>query len=87
MDAGVESDRPVKKQQGFRRIAVRIGVWAGFAASVIYLYLNHCHRGMHLGVNPPDPVWVRFVNVALILFLFILAANLLGKALDRLSGR
>ena len=51
------------------------GGMTGVAASAWYLY-----RTLHLPV--PDPIWSRFVNVALIMFAAIYLANLLRRLVD-----
>lgn len=74
---------------GFRKTAVRAGIGIGVIADACYLYANHSLKGISGGMSPPDPVWTQFVNVALISFAVIYAANLLGKGLERLlpAGR
>ncbi|MBJ6723297.1 hypothetical protein JFN93_01130 [Geomonas sp. Red875] len=41
----------------------------------------------NLGRSVPDPLWTRFVNVALILFVSIYVANLVRRMVDRLRSR
>jgi len=56
------------------------GALAGALVSGWYLYRNLAPRG--LSSNPPDPVWTRCVNVALILFSAIYIANLLRRVVE-----
>jgi hypothetical protein len=60
-----------------RRPFVRVGAAAGAVLSCWYLYNNF---GRVLLV--PDPVWTKFVNVALIMFSFIYLANLLRNLVE-----
>lgn len=81
--------RKEKKQAGFKKRAVRVGIGIGAIANVCYLYANHARQGIRGGISPPDPVWTQFINVALIFFAAIYTANLLGKSLERVlqAGR
>jgi hypothetical protein len=55
--------------------------------SAWYLYANQ-HRGMSLGSRGvPDPITVRFVNVALIMFVAIYCANLSRRIVDLIIKR
>lgn len=56
------------------------GTIAGLLASAWYLYRNLARQPLpgHL----PDPLWTRFVNVALILFAAIYLANLLRRVVE-----
>ena len=60
-----------------RRPFVRVGAAVGALLSCWYLYNNF---GRVLLV--PDPVWTKFVNVALIMFSFIYLANLLRNLVE-----
>jgi hypothetical protein len=60
-----------------RRPFVRFGAAVGAVLSCWYLYNNF---GRVLLV--PDPVWTKFVNVALIMFSFIYLANLLRNLVE-----
>lgn len=55
-----------------KRPFVVAGVVLGAVLSGWYLY-----RNLAPGVSVPDPIWTRFVNVALILFSAIYLMNLL----------
>lgn len=59
------------------------GVAVGAAVSGWYLYANVAPGGRRL----PDPVWVRFVNVALIIFVAVYVANLLRRLAERSGGK
>ena len=61
----------------FRRPFVRAGAAVGALLSLWYLYNNF---GRVLLV--PDPIWARFVNVALIMFSSIYLANLLRHLVE-----
>jgi len=60
-----------------RRPFVRLGAAVGAVVSCWYLYNNF---GRVLLV--PDPVWTKFVNVALIMFSSIYLANLLRNLVE-----
>lgn len=60
-----------------RRPFVVAGAIVGATASGWYLY-NNFGRQTAL----PDPVWTRFVNVALVMFISIYAANLLRRVVE-----
>ena len=66
-----------KKKSKLRRPFVRAGAAVGAALTVWYLYNNF---GRVLLV--PDPIWTRFVNVALIMFSSIYLANLLRHLVE-----
>jgi len=65
-----------------RRPFVGAGAALGAALSVWYLYSNFGRV-----TQVPDPVWTRFVNIALLMFVSIYAANLLRHLVELLSGR
>ncbi|UFS68578.1 hypothetical protein LPW11_11685 [Geomonas sp. RF6] len=67
-----------KERGHLRRPFVIVGALFGAALSGWYLY--H-HAAAPLVV--PDPVWLRFVNVALIMFCTIYVANLLRRVVER----
>ena len=58
-----------------KRPFIAVGGITGVLASARYLY-----RTQHLPV--PDPIWTRFVNVALIMFAAIYLANLLRRLVE-----
>lgn len=70
------------QQQGkeisrLKRPFVAAGVAAGAVGSGWYLYRNIA------GLTPvPDPLWTRFVNVALIMFSAVYLANLLRRFVE-----
>jgi hypothetical protein len=65
-------EQPTKKISKLRRPFVIAGAVVGAALTGWYLYNNFGR------VNPvPDPIWARFVNIALLMFSSIYVANLL----------
>ncbi len=66
--------------QGLRRPFIVGGVVAGAVLSGWYVY-----REARVAV--PHPVWTRFVNVALIMFVAIYLANLLRRVVERVAKR
>lgn len=71
-----------KQVSRLRRPFVIAGALVGAVLSGWYLYNNFGR------VNPiPDPVWTRFVNVALLLFVPIYLANLLRRLVELFLGR
>ena len=71
-----------KQISRLRRPFVIAGAVAGAILSAWYLYNNFGR------VNPvPDPIWTRFVNVALLLFVPIYLANLLRRLVELLLGK
>ncbi len=56
------------------------GAAVGALASVWYLYRNVARQAIPGYV--PDPIWTRFVNVALIMFVAIYVANLLRRVVE-----
>ena len=69
----------VKTISKLRRPFVGAGAAVGALLSGWYLFRN---LGPVSGI--PDPIWTRFVNVALIMFSAIYLANLLRKAVEYL---
>ena len=71
-----------KKISKLRRPFVIAGAILGALLSGWYLYDN-------FGRAPlvPDPIWTRFVNIALIMFLSIYAANLLRRVVELFRKR
>jgi len=71
-----------KKISQLRRPFVIAGAVVGAVLSGWYLYNNFGR------MNPiPDPVWTRFVNVALLLFASIYLANLLRHLVELILRR
>lgn len=66
-----------KQISKLRRPFVIAGAAVGAALSVWYLYDNF---GRTMLV--PDPVWARFVNISLLMFSSIYAANLLRHLVE-----
>jgi hypothetical protein len=66
-----------KKMSPLRRPFVLAGVAVGALLTAWYLY-NNFGRVMLV----PDPIWTRFVNVALIMFSSIYLANLLRHLVE-----
>ncbi len=58
------------------------GAIVGAVGSGFYLY----HSAARATVGG-DPVWTRFVNVALIMFVSIYLANLLRRGVERFIGK
>lgn len=65
-----------------RRPFVAMGGVTGAVLSGFYLY----HSAARATVGA-DPVWTRFVNVALIMFVSIYLANLLRRGVERFTGK
>ncbi len=55
------------------------GAVVGAIGSGLYLYRNAAQT---IPSRIPDPVWTRFVNVALIMFVAIYVANLLRRVVE-----
>jgi hypothetical protein len=69
--------QPEKKISKLRRPFVISGAVVGAVLSGWYLYNNFGR------VTPvPDPVWTRFVNIALLMFSSIYVANLLRHLVE-----
>jgi len=67
-----------RKSRGrLQRPFVVAGAVIGAALSVYYLY-----RSAAVSVVP-DPIWLRFVNVALIMFCSIYVANFLRRLVEK----
>jgi hypothetical protein len=82
----VEEEATVEQQQKqisrLRRPFVIAGAVVGAALSGWYLYNNFGR------VNPvPDPVWTKFVNIALLLFVPIYLANLVRRLVELVLRR
>jgi hypothetical protein len=70
-------EQPKKKISKLRRPFVIAGAAVGAALCGWYLFNNFGR------VNPvPDPIWARFVNIALLMFSSIYVANLLRRLLE-----
>ncbi len=68
------------EKSSLKRPFVIGGVVVGVLASAWYLYRNVALQAIPGRV--PDPVWTRFVNVALIMFVAIYVANLLRRVVE-----
>jgi hypothetical protein len=68
------SNRPVSK---LRRPFVAAGAVIGIILSAWYLYNNF---GRVTAI--PDPIWAKFVNVAVLMFSSIYLANLLRRLVE-----
>jgi hypothetical protein len=71
-----------KKRSPLRRPFVAGGALLGVLLSAWYLFGNWGRATLI-----PDPIWTRFVNVALIMFVSIYLANLLRVAVEFLLRR
>lgn len=71
-----------RERSKLRRPFVIGGAVAGATLCGWYLY-----SGVTGGTGVPDPVWTRFVNVALIMFTSIYAANLLRRLVEHFQKR
>jgi hypothetical protein len=60
-----------------RRPFVAVGAVIGVTLSIWYLYDNF---GRNNAI--PDPVWTKFVNVAVLMFVSIYLANLLRRLVE-----
>lgn len=58
------------------------GAIVGAVASGFYLYNSAARASVGA-----DPVWTRFVNVALIMFVAIYLANLLRRGVERFTRK
>jgi len=74
--------QPANKVSPLRRPFVAAGAVTGVVLSGYYLYRNAARATL-----VPDPVWTRFVNVALIVFCSIYLANLLRRLVERLRSK
>jgi hypothetical protein len=68
------------EKSSLKRPFILGGVVVGALASAWYLYRNVALQSIPGRV--PDPVWSRFVNVALIMFVAIYVANLLRRVVE-----
>jgi len=66
--------KPISK---LRRPFVLAGALVGASLSCWYLFGNYGRTAA-----TPDPVWVKFVNVALLMFCSIYLANLLRRLVE-----
>ncbi|MBU5612703.1 hypothetical protein [Geomonas azotofigens] len=71
-----------KQVSKLRRPFVLAGAVVGAMVSGWYLYRNFGGSGV-----TADPVWTRFVNVALIMFVAIYLANLLRRGVESIRKR
>ncbi|WP_224982752.1 hypothetical protein [Geomonas agri] len=71
-----------KQVSKLRRPFVVAGAVVGASLSGWYLYRNFGNSGA-----AADPIWTRFVNVALIMFVAIYLANLLRRGVESLKKR
>jgi hypothetical protein len=68
------SNKPVSK---LRRPFVAVGAVIGVTLSVWYLFDNFGR------ITPmPDPIWAKFVNVAVLMFASIYLANILRRLVE-----
>ncbi|MBJ6799357.1 hypothetical protein [Geomonas propionica] len=72
-----------KQVSKLRRPFVVAGAVVGASLSGWYLY----HNFGRSGVAAADPIWTRFVNVALIMFVSIYLANLLRRGVESFRKR
>ncbi len=73
----MKSRVPTRLQRPF----IIAGVLVGAAASGRYVYYTMVRASI------PQPVWTRFVNVALLMFSSIYLANLLRRLIERVMKR
>ncbi|MBJ6751311.1 hypothetical protein [Geomonas anaerohicana] len=71
-----------KQVSKLRRPFVVAGAVVGASFSAWYLY-----RNFRSSAAATDPIWTRFVNVALIMFVSIYLANLLRRGVESLKKR
>lgn len=69
--------RKEKKVSKLRRPFVIAGALVGLVLCVWYLFNNFGRTTI-----VPDPIWARFVNIALLMFLPIYVANLLRHVVE-----
>jgi hypothetical protein len=74
----------IKEQSRLKRPFIVGGVVLGVVASSWYLLRNQAVTTLARSAVLPDPVWTRFVNVALIMFIAIYLANLLRRLVELL---
>jgi hypothetical protein len=61
------------------------GAIVGLVISGSYLYRSLAHQGEAGFI--PDPIWTRFVNVVLVMFVAIYIANLLRRLVELISHK
>lgn len=71
-----------KRVSKLRRPFVIAGALVGVFLSGWYLYNSFTRTGL-----VADPIWTRFVNVALIMFVSIYLANLVRRVVEFLKSR
>ncbi|MCM0081923.1 hypothetical protein L4X63_10005 [Geomonas sp. Red32] len=74
--------QPKKQISKLRRPFVAAGAVAGAGISVWYLVAN-----FGISTIVPDPIWLKFVKVALIMFCSIYLANLLRNVVEKVIGK
>ncbi|GFO55910.1 hypothetical protein GMSM_29170 [Geomonas sp. Red276] len=74
--------QPKKQISKLRRPFVAAGAVVGVGISAWYLATN-----FGIPTVIPDPVWLKFVKVALIIFCSIYLANLLRNAVEKVTGK
>ncbi|WP_236026860.1 hypothetical protein [Geomonas diazotrophica] len=72
----------IREVSKLRRPFVVAGAVVGALLSGWYLYDSFGRSGISA-----DPIWTRFVNVALIMFVAIYLANLLRRGVEALKRR
>ena len=75
-------DRQDKRISKLRRPFVIGGAAVGVALSAGYLCNNFGRM-----TSVPDPIWARFVNIALLMFAPIYLANLLRRLVELVSRK
>lgn len=71
-----------KEDSRLKRPFIAAGAVAGALVSGWYICSNLRNETLFGAPKIPDPVWTLFVNVALILFACIYAANLLRRLVE-----
>ncbi|QWV94963.1 hypothetical protein KP004_07250 [Geomonas oryzisoli] len=71
-----------KQVSKLRRPFVVVGAVVGAVLSGWYLYDSFGRRSISA-----DPIWTRFVNVALIMFVAIFLANLVRRGVESFTKR
>lgn len=76
-----------KEDSRLKRPFIVAGAAAGALVSGWYLFRNTRSETLLGAATVPDPIWTRFVNVALIVFACIYAANLLRRLVEMTTKR
>jgi hypothetical protein len=76
-----------KEDSRLKRPFIAAGAVTGVLASGWYLYRSMRSETLLGAATVPDPIWTRFVNVALILFACIYVANVMRRLVELMMKR